>query len=91
MVHCEWDTRKSTLNYLKHKVSFPEAATALRDPFSLTAPDPDHSLGEARFVTFGNSPDGRLLMVVHADRNGVIRIISARPATKAERRIYEEA
>jgi uncharacterized protein len=61
-----------------------------RDPLSATAPDPDHSFEENRFVTFGVSANARLLVVAHADRNDTIRIISARPATPGEREIYEE-
>ena len=85
-----WDPEKADLNEHKHGVSFREASTAIRDTLALTGPDPDHSLGESRFVTFGLSSDGRLLVVSHTDEGDVIRIISARPATRRERRIYEE-
>jgi len=61
-----------------------------RDPLSATEQDPDHALDEERFITFGVSASGRLLVVAHADRNDTIGIISARPATSAERKIYEE-
>lgn len=91
MVRLWWDEKKAASNFIKHKVSFEEAATALADPLSMTAPDPDHSMGEARFVTFGSSEDGRLLVVAHTERSGTIRIISARPATGVERRMYEQA
>jgi uncharacterized protein len=86
----EWDPAKAVGNLAKHGVSFAEAATVFRDPLSATAPDPDHSLDEERFITFGVSTSGRLLVVAHADRNDTIRIISARPATPGERTIYEE-
>ena len=87
----EWDEDKAAANLRKHGVSFAEASTAFADDFSLTGNDPDHSRGEHRFVTFGISSAGRLLVISHAERTGHIRIISARPATRIERRIYEEA
>ena len=71
--------------------TFMEAATVLADDLAVTAADPDHSRGESRFITFGVSSAGRLLVVAHAERGDRLRIISARPATKGERRIYEEA
>jgi uncharacterized protein len=86
----EWDPAKAAGNFAKHGVSFEEAATVFRDPLSATAPDPDHSLDEERFITFGVSTSGWLLVVAHADRDDTIRIISARPATPGERKIYEE-
>jgi len=86
----EWDPEKARSNIRKHKVSFEEAATALRDPMSATGLDPDHSVSEERFVTFGVSERGRLLVVAHADKDDTIRIISAREASKGEKRIYEE-
>lgn len=87
----EWDPQKATLNLAKHGVSFEEATTAFRDPLSATAPDPDHSAGERRFVTFGLSSKGNLLVVAHTERGGNTRIISARRTTKQERKIYEES
>ena len=86
----QWDPAKAAANLDKHGVSFEEAATVFRDPLSVTALDPDHSLDEERFITFGVSTSGRLLVVAHGDRDDTIRIISARPATPAERKIYEE-
>ncbi len=86
----EWDPRKAKLNLRKHRVSFEEATTAFRDPLSATAPDPDHSSSEHRFVTFGVSSKGRLLTISHTERGESIRIITARRATKEERNIYEE-
>lgn len=86
----EWDPRKAALNLAKHGVSFEEATTAFRDPLSATAPDPDHSVGESRFITFGLSSKGRLLVVSHTERGETTRLISARLATKQERKIYEE-
>jgi uncharacterized DUF497 family protein len=86
----EWDVKKSASNLRKHGVGFEEASTALRDSFSATAHDPDHSEDEDRFVTLGISATGRLLAVAPTDRGNNIRIISARLATKSERQIYEE-
>ena len=87
----EWNAQKDTLNRAKHGVSFEEAATAFGDPASLTVADPDHSIEEDRFVLLGQSYRGRLLVVVHTERGEKLRIISARKATKRERRQYEEA
>jgi len=86
----EWDPKKARSNLRKHKVSFEEAATAMRDPMSATGVDPDHSVSEERFVTFGVSEGGRLLVVAHTEKDDTIRIISAREASKGEKRIYEE-
>lgn len=86
----EWDPDKADENEGKHGVSFPEAATIFGDPLSVTMADPDHSVGEARFLTIGMSHQQRLLVVAHADRDDAIRLISARAATRAERKTYEE-
>ena len=86
----EWDPRRAAANLRKHGISFEEATTALRDDLALTGRDPDHSTGEARYITFGVSSQGRLLVVSHTERGGLIRIISARTATKSQRKIYEE-
>ncbi|MGH9971601.1 MAG: BrnT family toxin [Pyrinomonadaceae bacterium] len=86
----EWDQNKAKSNFRKHRVSFEEALTALLDPFSRTALDPDHSVDEYRFVTFGVSARQRLLTVSYTERANCIRIISARVATKREIEIYEE-
>ena len=86
----EWDPKKARLNLLKHKVSFQEAAIALSDPMAATGADPDHSITEDRYVTFGVSDRSRLLVVAHTEEDETIRIISARLAGKGERKIYEE-
>ncbi|MFH0975381.1 MAG: BrnT family toxin [Spirochaetota bacterium] len=86
----EWDSNKARSNLKKHEVSFEEPVTALNDPMSATGFDPDHSLTEKRYITFGLSKQGRLLVVAHTDDGEIIRIISARPATRGERKIYEE-
>ena len=85
----EWDPQKSDANFKKHGVSFHEASTVFGDPLAITFSDPDHSIGEHRFLTFGYSRLNRLLVVVHTERHGKIRIISARRTTKQERKIYE--
>lgn len=84
----EWDPRKAELNRRKHGVSFEEAATAFSDPRSLTTFDPDHSEDEDRFILLGFSFAGRLLVVVHTDRESAVRIISARVASTQERGTY---
>ena len=86
----EWDAAKAATNVLRHGVDFDEASTVFADGLSATGRDPDHSIGEARFLTFGLSSKGRLLAVSHTDRGGVVRIISARAATRKEKQIYEE-
>jgi uncharacterized protein len=87
----EWDSRKAELNLAKHRISFEEATTVFDDPLSVTAVDPDHSVSENRYLTFGMSYRGVLLQVSHTERGDSIRIVSARRATKSEIRIYEEA
>lgn len=87
----EWDPLKAKLNLRKHRVSFEEASTALLDPLSRTATDPSHSVEEHRFITFGTSARGRLLVVSYTERDAEIRLISARLATRREREIYEES
>ena len=70
-MHFEWDRAKAEDNIAKHGVSFGEATTALRDPLSTTGVDPDHSFGEERFITFGVSTRGRLLVVAHTDHEQI--------------------
>jgi uncharacterized protein len=86
----EWDPKKGKSNLKKHGVSFEEAATALSDPMAATGADPDHSITEERYVTFGVSEKGRLVVVSHTEKNDTIRIISARKASKGEQELYEE-
>jgi hypothetical protein len=86
----EWDPEKARQNEAKHGVSFPEASTVFGDPLSVTVPDPAHSVGEERFPTIGMSHQQRLLVVAHADRDDVTRLIHARLATRPERTAYEE-
>jgi uncharacterized DUF497 family protein len=89
-VQFEWNAQKAAANLRKHGVSFDEAASVFFDPLGATGNDPDHSLEERRFVTFGVSSSARLLVVTHSERGEAIRIITARLATPRERRIYEE-
>ena len=88
----EWDANKAKRNIVKHGISFEEGSTVFGDTLSITIPDPLHSSpGEERFVTIGQSVHGKILVVVHRDDNNTIRVISARPATRKERKGYEES
>lgn len=86
----EWDLRKAQSNLAKHGVGFEEAATIFGDPLSFTISDPGHSLIETRYITMGRALTGKLFVVVHTDRDDNIRIISARRASRRERKYYEE-
>jgi uncharacterized DUF497 family protein len=85
----EWDRAKAEANRRKHRVTFDEATSVFFDPLSVTIADPDHSAGERRFLTMGSSSKGRLLVVAHTETGTVLRIISARPASAAERKRHE--
>lgn len=87
----EWDPNKADYNLKKHRVDFTEASTVFNDSLSITYPDPDHSLGEDRYIIIGLSEANRLLIVAHTDRNEVTRIISAREVTNRERNLYKNA
>ena len=87
----EADPVKATQNFKKHKVSFEEAASVFGDPMAYTFADHDHSVGEERWLMFGMSRMGRVLAIIYTERRGKVRLISARAATKHERRIYEES
>ena len=86
----EWDEEKAKANLKKHRVGFDEATTVLIDSFSITIPDPDHSVDEQRYIDIGISDNGRVLVVVYTERGSNIRIISCRKATPSERKLYEE-
>jgi uncharacterized protein len=87
----DWDERKAKSNARKHGVSFEEASSVFGDALSITIPDPVHSSErETRFVSIGLSIQRRLLVIVHTDRGARIRLITARVATRHERKIYEE-
>jgi uncharacterized protein len=88
-VEFEWDPAKERSNIERHRVDFTEAATVFGDPLELTISDPDHSVGEFRFLSIGHSSFNRLLVVSYTERGDRIRIISARTASPKERRQYE--
>lgn len=85
-----WDRRKAVANEAKHGIAFEEATSCFGDLLSITIPDPYHSISEERYLLIGMSASGRLLVVVHTERNNEIRLISARVATRHERKQYEE-
>lgn len=85
----DWDPAKAASNLRKHGVAFEEAETVFDDPLAIVIPDPVHSYGEERQVLIGRSAPGNTLVVVHVEPGERIRIISARAATKQERRDYE--
>lgn len=84
-----WDPNKERRNKRDHVIGFHEATTVFGDPLAVTVSDPDHSFGEERFLTVGQSNSGQLLVVCHTEQGGTIRIISARRATAHERKDYE--
>lgn len=86
----EWDENKNRINKSKHKISFEEAKTVFYDEEALVIDDPKHSSEEERFIILGFSKRANLLVVCHCYRESesVIRIISARKATKSEERQY---
>ncbi len=86
----EWDAGKAAANLAAHKVSFEEAQTVFDDPLYVDFFDPDHSDAEQRFLIVGESRQGRLLIVSYTERGRVMRLISAREVTAAERKAYEE-
>ena len=86
----EWGGVKAAANVKKHHVTFEEAASVFLDPSALTFWDPDHSEEEDREITIGRSRLRRVLFVAHTAREGRVRIISARRATRQEQRQYEE-
>ena len=86
----EWDPKKAASNARKHGVTFDEASTVFGDPLGLLMPDPDYSLGEERFLLLGMSNRRRLVVVAFAERPPRTRLISARRATRKERKRYEE-
>ena len=87
----EWDEDKAAANLAKHGVSFNEAATVIGDPLGWTYPDSEHSVSEERWITVGLSEGQRILVVAHKEEEADwIRILSARQATRKERKFYEE-
>ena len=90
MAKFEWDDVKASANLGKRQVSFEEGKTVFNDPFLMTFPDPDHSDGEQRYLNIGRSAKERILVVIHAEREASVRMISCRKATASERRGYEQ-
>jgi uncharacterized protein len=91
MIRFDWDEKKNKTNRKKHGIWFEEAQQVFDDPEGIRYFDPGHSHGEDRFILIGLSGSGRLLIVIHCERSDdVIRIISARKATKKEAKTYEE-
>ena len=86
----EWNTEKAEANLKKHEVSFDEAETVFDDPLFVIFADPDHSFEENRFIIMGESNQNRLLVVSYTERPPSTRLISAREATRPERKKYEE-
>ena len=86
----EWDRQKAATNQKRHRVDFGEARTVFNDPLARIFDDEEHSKEEPREIIIGHSTAGRLLIVCFTARQEVIRIISARLATKRERQDYEE-
>jgi len=87
----EWDPAKAARNLKDHKVPFEEASTVFGDPLAMLMADPDHSQDEERYLLLGTSFQRRLLVVSFAERPPRTRLISAREATRRERRQYEES
>jgi uncharacterized protein len=85
----DWDEEKARKNFAKHSTTFDEATSTFDDPLFLTFADPEHSIQEQRFIIMGESRKGQLLVVAYTERKGRIRLISARPATRQERKAYE--
>jgi len=86
----EWDESKATANLTKHGVSFEEAKTVFDNLLAVIFNDEAHSVGERREIIIGHSRNNRLLLISFTERSNVIRIISARLATRKEREDYEQ-
>jgi len=91
MIKFEWNSSKATLNKKKHGITFEEAKSVFYDEFAVQFYDSDNADVEDRFLMLGLSSESKLLIVCHCERNSgnTIRIISARKATKNERKFYE--
>ena len=89
-VEFEWDEDKAVSNELKHNVSFEEAKTVFINPLAVIFDDEEHSNDEAREIIIGHSQKNRLLLVSFTERPNAIRIVSARKATRNERKDYED-
>lgn len=85
----EWDDEKAVSNFRKHRVDFTEATTVFDDAYAIVEPDASHSDQEIRWNVTGFSSQSKVLLVVHTERKERIRLISARKATREERRRYD--
>ena len=92
MLHFELDENKNTINKKKHGLSFETAKEVFYDDDAVLFDDPDHSIGEERFLIIGMLKSSKICIVSHCyrDDDNVIRLISAREATKNEKKIYQE-
>jgi uncharacterized protein len=87
----EWDDDKAASNFAKHGIRFSETKSVFEDDLnSITFADPEYAFGEARYIEIGISNRGQLLTIVYVEREGCIRIISARKATSSEVRVYDQ-
>ncbi len=91
-INFEWDENKNEINKKKHGLSFETAQEVFYDEFAVVFDDPDHSVGEERFLIIGMTESSKICIVSHCYRNSdnIIRLISAREATKKEKKIYQE-
>mgnify|MGYP003309481480 CR=1 FL=1 len=91
-IEFEWDENKNEINKKKHGLSFEEAREVFEDEDAILFDDPDHSLDEDRFLIIGETKSLKICIVSHCyrDNDNIIRLISARKATKKEKKIYEE-
>ena len=85
----DWNPQKAELNVKKHGISFEEAVTVFDDPFYVDFYDPDHSIDEHRYILIGCSQKEQILLISYTERENIIRLISARKATRQERYLYE--
>lgn len=86
----EWNSRKAASNLAKHRIPFSEAITVFADPSAYIFDDEDHSIEEQREIIIGHSEKRRLLLVCFTASEDLVRIFSARKATRREKREYEE-
>lgn len=86
----EWDENKAVRNQNVHGVAFAEAATVFEDPYFVVLTDDAHSFAEQRYLIIGESNQHRVVLVVYTERGEATRLISARPATTREEKVYEE-
>ncbi|MBO6140588.1 MAG: BrnT family toxin [Ruminococcus sp.] len=92
LLHFEWDENKNEINKRKHGISFETAKEVFYDDLAIVFDDPDHSVDEDRFLIIGMTKSSKVCIVSHCyrDNDNIIRIISAREATKREKNFYEE-